>query len=115
MSNTVQHTALLLLIGLGCVVLWGLTSQVARLPAWAQTHDKVWHLITFMLFAVLASIVWPEVHPLYILGALVFIGFATEVLQGFTPYRQFCWRDGVADAIGAALGIGLIALIHPVS
>ncbi len=112
---TAQHASLLLLVGLGCVVLWGLTSPISKLPTWAQTHDKVWHLLVFVMFAILASISWPEVHPLFLLLSLVLVGFASEVVQGLTPYRRFCWRDGIADAIGAALGIGLVALTHHVT
>ena len=112
---TVQHVSLFFLIGLGCIVSWGLISPVSRLPTWAQTHDKVWHLFSFVLFAILASISWPETHPLLLWLGLVCAGFASEVIQGFTPHRRFCWRDGLADAIGAALGIGLVALTNRVT
>lgn len=115
MLCTTQHASLFLLAGLGCIVLWGLISPVSKLPTWAQTHDKAWHLFAFVLFAILASISWPGTHPLLLWLALVFAGFASEVVQGFTPHRRFCWRDGLANAIGAALGIGLVALAQRVA
>ena len=40
------------------------------------------------------------------------LGLMIEVAQGLTPYRAFEWMDFVADAVGAAIGVGIAALVR---
>ena len=115
MTQLVPSIALALL-GVGVVVvLWGLLSPVRSLPAWSHRHDKLLHALAFAVFAVLASLGWSEVSPWELWLALTLAGLASEGLQHLTPDRRFCWRDAVANAMGAALGIGLVTVAPVVS
>lgn len=115
MTQLVPSIALALL-GVGVVVvLWGLLSPVRSLPAWSHRHDKLLHALAFAVFAVLASLGWPEVSPWALWLALTLAGLAGEGLQHLTPDRRFCWRDAVANAMGAALGIGLVTVAPVIS
>ena len=101
------------LLGLGiAVVLWGLLSPVQRLPAWSHKHDKLLHALAFAVLAALAHVSWPSAHVGKLWGILVVAGLASEGLQQLTPDRRFCWRDAVANAIGSALGLGLMCGIE---
>ena len=101
MTQLVPSIALALL-GVGVVVvLWGLLSPVRSLPAWSHRHDKLLHALAFAVFAVLASLGWSEVSPWELWLALTLAGLASEGLQHLTPDRRFCWRDAVANAMGA--------------
>lgn len=106
----VLPTVALALLCLGAaVVLWGLLSPVGRLPAWSHRHDKVLHALAFAILAVLCYLSWPGVHLVALWVLLVLAGLASEGLQQLTPQRRFCWRDATANAIGAAVGLGLVA------
>lgn len=95
-----------LLLGLGAVVLcWGLLSPIHALPAWSRTHDKLLHACAFAILAVLANLWLPRAHVSGLWFALVLVGLAGEVAQHFTAHRRFCWRDAVANALGAAVGL----------
>lgn len=95
------------LLGLSvCIICWGLLSPVHALPAWSRTHDKLLHGGAFAFLAVLANLWLPHAPVLGLWCGLVFIGLAGEVAQHFTVHRRFCWRDAVANALGAAVGLG---------
>lgn len=91
------------------VVLWGLLSPIQRLPAWSHRHDKLLHAAAFALLAVLAYASWPGISVLGLWCVLVLAGLASEGLQQLTAERCFCWRDAAANAIGAAIGLGLLS------
>ncbi len=112
MTDFLPNLPLILLVMGAAVVLWGLLSPVQRLPAWSHKHDKLLHALAFAAFAILASLSWPNFHHMGLWLLLVLIGLASEGLQQLTPERKFCWRDAIANAIGAALGLGLINLFH---
>lgn len=114
MTHLVPTVALTLLALGVAVVLWGLLSPVHSLPAWSHQHDKLLHALAFAMFAALASLGWPGVAPWVLWLVLVLAGLASEGLQHLTPDRRFCWRDAIANAIGAALGLGLVALMTAV-
>lgn len=101
--------ALVLLCFCALVVLWGLLSPVRRLPAWSHRYDKLLHAIAFAVLAVLAYASWPGAHLMVLWLILVLAGLASEGLQQLTPERRFCWRDAVANAAGAAIGLGLVS------
>ena len=109
MTHFLPTLALVLLAVTAAVVLWGLLSPVQSLPVWSHKRDKLLHAIAFAVFAVLASLSWPGVHRIGLWLLLVLAGLVSEGLPHLTPDRRFCWRDATANAIGAALGLGLVA------
>lgn len=95
----------ILLLFVALVVLWGLLSPVDVLPLWSRTHDKLLHGVAFAILAVLANLWQREAHVGVLWAALVVGGVAGEVAQHFSAYRQFCWRDAVANALGVTVGL----------
>lgn len=96
----------ILLCLVAAVVCWGLLSPVNALPAWSRTHDKLMHGCAFAILAALANLWLPQAHVVGLWGAIVLAGLAGEVAQHFTAERRFCWRDAVANAVGATAGLG---------
>lgn len=103
-SLPVEFFGILLLLAAG-VVLWGLLSPVDALPLWSRTHDKLLHAIAFAILAVLTNLWLREASVGALWGALVLGGLAGEVAQHFSVHRQFCWRDALANAFGATVGL----------
>lgn len=99
-SNSI-YISLLSLTAIGLV--WGLLSPIQRLPLWVQRHDKAWHVMAFALLAWLAHGCWPNMATWILWAALSVFGLIGEGLQQLTAHRRFCWRDAVANALGAAL------------
>lgn len=104
---TLSQLAQLLLGTVVVAVLWGLLSPIRNLPAWSLRHDKLLHMAGFAVLGLLSCASWPSVDMLALWILLVLAGIASEGLQHFTADRRFCWRDAVANAAGAAVGIGL--------
>ena len=94
-----------LLVIFGAAVCWGLLSPVERLPLWSRTHDKLLHGVAFAILAILASLSLPDTRSGVLWISLVTAGLAGEIAQHMTPHRQFCWRDAVANAVGATVGL----------
>jgi VanZ family protein len=46
------------------------------------------------------------------LGTAAVIGWVEEVVQGATPGRYFAWHDVGVNALGAALGLGVLASLR---
>jgi len=61
--------------------------------------------------AMLTSLWLPQASFLFIWAVLVLAGLGGEVAQNYTEHRNFCWRDALANAVGAAAGL---AVIRPV-
>lgn len=79
------------------------------MPANVSTNDKWGHALMFLIFSALW--VWSGRKPGFVLLAGIAYGMLTEIWQGVTPFgRSFDWYDGLADAIGAVLGVGLAML-----
>jgi VanZ family protein len=98
-----------ILLGISaCVVCWGLMCPVQSLPAWFRHHDKLLHALAFAGMAVLTTLWLPTVPSLFIWAALVLAGLGGEVAQNFTEQRKFCWRDAIANSVGAAVGLVFI-------
>ncbi len=72
-------------------------------------QDKLGHLVVFGGFAALVTAVLRG-RRRALIGALsaTALGGALELLQALTPYRSAEWLDLLADAVGAALGAGLV-------
>lgn len=71
--------------------------------------DKSNHLLAFSVMALLGMRAFPS-RTMGVLAGLLVYGVLIEVLQSFTPGRSADWRDVVADAVGLALGWGLVQL-----
>ncbi len=98
------YAALLCLVA--AIVCWGLLSPIHALPAWSRSHDKLLHGFAFAILAVLTHLWLPEAPVVALWTAIVLVGLAGEAAQHFTADRRFCWRDAVANAVGAAVGLG---------
>ena len=105
MSALAAEWYAVVLVICGGVVCWGLLSPVERLPLWSRTHDKLMHGVAFAILAILASLSLPDTRSGVLWISLVAVGLAGEIAQHMTPHRQFCWRDAVANAVGAAFGL----------
>ena len=92
----------------GSLALWGMLSQHPRIPSWVHRHDKVMHFVAFAILAGLAQGAWPNIAPLQLWTALAVFGLVAEGLQPLLSSRQFCWKDAIANAIGAATVLGLL-------
>ena len=76
--------------------------------SWAYA-DKVQHAFAFFVLWVMgARTGWWRTLPLA--GLLLGLGALIEVAQGLTGYRDASWADLAADALGIALGWGLVAV-----
>jgi VanZ family protein len=80
--------------------------------------DKLLHALAFgclaLLLARAARALLPRRHPrtrlvFAVLGASLF-GALLEVCQSFVPYRSAEFLDWLADTLGAACAVGLLAL-----
>ncbi|MFZ6768246.1 VanZ family protein [Undibacterium sp. Di26W] len=74
-------------------------------------HDKFAHFVAFGGMVLIARILVANLHELaaWSVGLLV-AGFCIELLQGFVPGRQFCWKDLLANAAGISSGL-LVCLL----
>ena len=85
-----------------------LGSHPASANLFAPPVDKVVHMGVFALIAASLRAIWPNLYWPFVLLITAGIGLADELHQLLVPGRQAGWDDGVADIIGAA--IGLIAM-----
>jgi uncharacterized membrane protein len=101
MSTTLGFSLLFVLTTLG--VLWGMLSNHRRIPAWVNRHDKLMHFAAFALLAALAQAAWPSLSWWWLWLSLTLMGLLGEGLQHcLAANRRFCWRDALANALGAA-------------
>jgi VanZ family protein len=86
----------------------GLALMPAPPPQANLGWDKLNHLAAFATLAVVA--VLGRVGPYArVGGVLLAYGALIEVLQSFTPTRSAEWADLLADSVGIALGLLLVA------
>ena len=71
--------------------------------------DKANHLLAFFVLAVLGVMAYPSQTAWVIFGLLAY-GVLIEAAQFFTPTRSADWRDIFANALGLALGWGVLLL-----
>ena len=71
--------------------------------------DKLAHVMLFAVIAATIATAWPRLHWAGVLALGLLIGFADEIHQIFVPERHPAWDDGLADLVGLALGLLLIA------
>lgn len=110
--NTESLNIFFLLLGFGAgLVGWGLLCPVQSLPECFRNHDKILHAVAFAGLAVLTSLWLPEANTFKVWAALTLVGFGGEIAQHFTEQRRFCWRDALANAAGAAVGLVVVAAV----
>lgn len=90
------------------LALWGMLSQHHRIPQWVHRHDKTMHFVAFAILAAFARGAWPSTPILHLWLALVLMGLLMEGLQQFLTRRFFCWKDALANAMGAAVMLALL-------
>ena len=71
--------------------------------------DKSNHVLAFAVLAALGCRAYPR-HIAAVLASAILYGGLIEVMQSFTPDRMAEWADLFADAIGAVVGCGLMAI-----
>ncbi|XZG68843.1 VanZ family protein [Chitinibacteraceae bacterium HSL-7] len=109
----------MLLITRITLALWALGIWIGSLMPLSQPPapggDKLHHFVAYGVLAALLALARLRQLPTLAhgFGFAVTMGIAVECAQGlFTRYRQFDTFDMMANAAGAALGIGLIALLR---
>lgn len=100
----------LLVVGLAAVT-WASLEPADRLPATPEVSDKVLHFGAYAVLGAIAALA--QRRPRVVLTVVLLSGFGLllEFLQGRTTYREFELRDLLADALGAAFGALLVALV----
>lgn len=72
-----------------------------------QNTDKWVHGSLFAALGALAVRGWRQhARLVWLLAGLVALGFGSEWLQQYIPYRGADWADVAADVLGLALGAG---------
>lgn len=67
--------------------------------------DKAVHLMIFAVFAFGLRLLMPESHWMLLFAVVASIAILDEVHQFLVPTRQPAWDDGMADLLGAAIGL----------
>jgi len=78
----------------------------------STANDKVNHLVAYGALGLLAALSVPRDQWWAALIGVSALGLMIEAAQSFTPYRAFEWMDFVADAAGAAIGVGIAAFVR---
>ena len=74
--------------------------------------DKLQHAIIFMVIALIGLFAYSQ-KKWFVLGGLIMFGLSIEVLQSaFTLTRQASLADWIADIVGVAIALSIIALIE---
>lgn len=108
--NSLRHT-LFVLYALAAVVAFLAPVPPVPIPV-PGGFDKVVHFGIFLGFALLLYL---DRRPTVGRTLVVSLGFAgaIELVQSVLPYRSGDWRDFVAGAVGAGVGVGLALLVAP--
>jgi len=107
-----RHWRLSLAVLLG-VVSWFAFKPV--LPVQELPHlDKLRHISAFTTLSVVASLAWaPHARLARLVAAgLMAYGLLIEAVQTQLPSRSGSLADWAADALGIALGLALVRLLH---
>ena len=92
-------------------VAWASLEPIDRVPGPTNLSDKLLHLIAYATLGVTAALAQRRPRIIMTIAALTAFGLLIEILQGRTGYRSFDLQDLLADAIGAAFGVLLVATI----
>lgn len=95
----------LLILGILLFGLFAVGSHPASANLFHPPVDKFMHIAVFGLMAMAIQTAWPQLRWQYAWLAVVAIGGADELHQYLVPGRQPGWDDGIADMIGASIGL----------
>lgn len=74
--------------------------------------DKVLHLLVYACLALGMALAWPKLSKMKVFWACVVFGGFMELAQGFIGIgRTASFFDGLANSLGAALGVYIASLI----
>ena len=74
--------------------------------------DKVLHLIVYACLAFGIALAWPKLSKMKVFLICAAFGGVMELAQGFTGIgRTVSLMDGLANSLGAALGVYIAALL----
>ena len=82
-------------------VLMGMLTNAVLIPAWCHRNDKLLHFVAFGALAAMAHGAWPDLDLWMLWGLITTWGVVTEAAQHLTVNRRFCWKDALANALGA--------------
>ena len=71
--------------------------------------DKLMHVTAYAVLVFLFGCVLKPTSYIWLLVLAASLGMLLEYFQSLTPYRSFEWADGLANMVGAALGLLLVA------
>ena len=69
--------------------------------------DKIQHLTAYAVLGALAILGYRKTPWTRVALALIVLGASVELAQSFVPGRHSEWLDGLANAIGTMIGLGL--------
>ncbi len=79
----------------------------------AHVWDKLGHFLAYFGVGIIGFLAATTArHRLQIAIGMLVLGLALEILQFYTPTRQFEWADWLADAMGVALAFGIYLLLR---
>ena len=93
-------------------LLFGFGSTQASGNLVPSPWDKGVHLAVFALLAIGLRMLMPGLPGWMLFGLSIVIALADEVHQLWVPTRQPDWNDGLADLLGAALGLASWAILQ---
>lgn len=99
-----------LVLGLAAVT-WASLEPIDRAPVAVNVSDKVLHLTAYAALGAVAALAQRRPRVIITVLLITAFGLLLEILQGRTGYRTFDLQDLLADAIGAALGVLLVAAL----
>ena len=74
--------------------------------------DKVLHLLVYAVLACAVLLAWPNLSKMKVFLHCAAFGGVMELAQGFTGIgRTVSLMDGLANSLGAALGVYIAALL----
>ncbi len=76
-------------------------------------YDKVVHILLFAFVSVNAYFYFSKDKKqlILVLAIIASLPVLTEVIQHFIPYRNFDWKDIIADYVGLVVGWGIFVLL----
>lgn len=78
----------------------------------ASMWDKLGHFLAYFGIALIGFLAATTArHRVQIAAGMLILGLTLEILQFYTPNRQFEWADWLADGVGIAAAFGLYKAI----
>ena len=101
------------LIAAVALMLRPLPQSVDHVLSMFSLADTIFHFGLFVFLRTLPHLThWGRTHAFRVSLALVGLGFALEIAQGFTPYRTAAWSDAAANTVGVLAGTGVCRLLE---